>query len=276
MMSADDRTWTRPRARDRDRLELIRALFPDLADELDAAAARHIAPGAAEALDARLDAAAVRLMPQAAFADIVDPESARRIERSFAAARSASARLGIAMPEAEAFAEAGVDYARLGSELASEPGLMAVPAPFGCGADAWQGAFAHDETDATTLVLATEAEKEFDLLDAAPSRTPAVTASGVTWTLRLVPAAERPPVLGLGFSHGPHVTLPEILMLQLMLIVDGAPPIDTASFTWLEGALSGGRLAARHVYDESERAIRITCREIGNQGPHLGARTPIG
>ncbi|MEJ6489932.1 hypothetical protein PQI23_09375 [Leucobacter sp. USCH14] len=277
MTSGNDAgSWVRAHSRAGERLELIRALFPDLASELDAAAARHVVPGAAEALDARLDGAAARLLPQAAFADVAEPESARRIERSFAAARVASAWVGVEMPEAEAFAEAGVDFARLGEALASEPALVAVPAPFGCGADAWRGAFAPGAAGSSTLVLAAEAEREFELLDAAPANTPSVTTARVTWTLRLIPAGERPPVLGLGFAHGPHVTLPEMLMLQLMLIADDAPPIDSASFTWLEGALAGGRLAARHVYDESERAIRITCREIGNQGPHLGARTPVG
>lgn len=287
---------TRPigRRSGRDRVELVRALFPDLAAELDAAAARYAVPGAAEALDERLDAAAARLMPHAAFADVAEPDAARRAEGSFGAAREASAWLGIDVPEVEAFAAAGVDIGHLGSALAADASLTAVPAPIGCGAAAWQAAFtraaeavagspsgasspplAVDASGASPLVLATEAEKEFELLDAAPAGAPVVTESGVTWTLRLVPAGARPPVLGLGFSHGPHVTLPEMLMLQLMLVAAGSAPVDAASFTWLDGSLAGGRLAARHVYDESERAIRITCREVGNQGPHLGARTPI-
>ncbi|SDQ34202.1 hypothetical protein SAMN04488565_2305 [Leucobacter chromiiresistens] len=278
--------WRGDRGRVSARLELIRALFPDLASDLDAAAARHAAPGAAASLDDRLDAAAARLLPQAAFADIDDRGARSRVERSFAAARAACAWMSVDPPEPEAFAAAGVDFARLGAELASDPSLTAVPAPFGCGADVWRAAVAA-ATDASpdavrethgayALVLASEAEHEFGVLDAAPAGAPVATSSGVPWTLRLIPAGVRPPVLGLGFAHGPHVTLPEMLMLQLMLLAEGEQPVDSASFTWLAGALADGRLAARHVYDESERTIRITCREIGNQGPHLGARTPRG
>ncbi len=276
-----------------DRVELIRALFPDLASELDAAATRHAAPSAAASLDASLDAAAARLMPHAGFADVAEPEGARRAEQHFASARIACGWLDIEMPEIEAFVDAGTDIGRLGSALAADSSLTAVPTPFGCGAAVWKTSFQraavalpdapHDgsaplaigSTGDSPLLLATEAEREFDALDTPPPGIPAARAQGRAWTLRLVPSGARPPVLGLGFSHGPHVTLPEVLMLQLMLVASGSPLIDAASFTWLEGSLAGGRLAARHVYDESERAIRITCREVGNQGPHLGARTPL-
>lgn len=65
-------------------------------------------------------------------------------------------------------------------------------------------------------------------------------------------------------------------MLQLIRVVSGEPLVDARSFTWLAGPLADGRLAARHVYDSAERVVRINCREVGNQGPHLGARPPVG
>jgi len=68
-------------------------------------------------------------------------------------------------------------------------------------------------------------------------------------------------------------------MLQLTRAAAGEAPLDGgaggASFTWLAGELAGGGLAARHVWDASEGAIRVSSREIGSQGPHLGARTSI-
>ncbi|MFD5600870.1 hypothetical protein ACFWHR_12540 [Leucobacter sp. NPDC058333] len=267
------------------RLDLVRALFPDLAAEVDGAAARFAPPGRDEAFDAKLDAAAAALMPHAAFSDVADTEGARRAERSFAAARAACTWLDLELPQPEAFVESGADLAGLGQELARDAELWAVPTPFGLGAERWRAAYvraaetvaalAPSASGESPLVLAAEAEREFKLLDTPPAGVPAVNSGGAAWTLRLVPAGERPPVLGLGFAHGPHVTLPEMLMLQLMRVASGVAPVDSASFTWLDGALAEGRLAARHVYDESELAIRITCREIGNQGPHLGARTPL-
>jgi hypothetical protein len=67
-----------------------------------------------------------------------------------------------------------------------------------------------------------------------------------------------------------------MLMLQLSRVVAGEPLVDATSFTWLAGVLAGGKLAARHVYDEAEDTVRITCREVVSQGPHLGARPPVG
>ena len=273
------------------RIALARALFPDLAAELDAALVRSGGGGVIDALDAQLDAGAAALLPHAAFADVAEPEGAHRAERNFAAARLAAGWLGIAVPEPESFAAAGVDLARLGTALAADPALTAVPAPFGLGPERWVEAFGRaademasagagaslerDAEGASPLVLATEAQRDFAILDTVPPSAPAVADGDARWALRLVPAGERPPVLGLAYAHGSHVAMPEMLMLQLMRAAAGLSLVDAASFTWLEGAVAGGRLAARHVYDLSERAIRITCREPGNQGPHLGARTPI-
>ena len=291
--------------------QLARLLFPELAAQLDSALSVHgtrdAAAVAAAAADTELDRAALKLLPHAAFADVADAAATAFAEHSFAAARTAAGWLGVSLPEPEAFAAAGVDLAEIARELplndaarasrgtrgaGREGGVgageyLVVPAPHGLGRDRWIAGFTRaaesgagsayaESAEGAPLVFGPEAEREFPLLDAAPERSPTVPGSDAVWTLRAVPSGACPPVLGLGFDHGPHATLPEILMLQLMRAAAGESPVDSASFTWLAGPLSEGRLAARHVYDASERAIRITCREIGNQGPHLGARTPLG
>lgn len=215
---------------------LARALFPDLAADLDAALAGG--EGSAERdfddwLDGR--AAAVRTeLGGAAFGAIEDAGSRERLERAFAAARTVAGWAGLRLPEPEAFAAAGVDFARLGAALAADPTLAPVAAPHGLGADGWRALFARAageersplgagaaqagaqagaaQADAQPLVLASEAEREFALLDAVPERsTPAVPGAGpgsgtgtgagqhraVRWTLRLVPAGLAPAVLGL-------------------------------------------------------------------------------
>ncbi|MFT4232742.1 MAG: hypothetical protein QM606_08235, partial [Leucobacter sp.] len=216
----------------------------------------------------------------------------------FAATRTVAARAGLRVPEPEAFAEAGTDFARLGTALAADPTLAPVIAPYGLGSRRWRELFARAAEEsggalaaADPLVVASEAEREFGRLDAVPvpemPDLPATTAGAAAaaqpavraeprWTLRLVPAGLAPAVLGLSFEHGPHASLPEMLMLQLTRLVAGEPLVDSRSFTWLAGTLAEGRLAARHVYDSAERAVRINCRETGNQGPHLGARPPVG
>ncbi|WP_336659518.1 hypothetical protein [Leucobacter sp. USHLN153] len=279
---------------DAGRIRLVRAIFPDLAGELDAALARHgNAQGSAggDAFDAWLDDEVERVIGESlgavGFADVDDEVQRARFERAFEAARRAAAWAGVELPQPEAFALAGANLARLGAALAADDTLVPVPAPYGLGTAGWRRAFerAADESsafgtqgDASPLVLASEAEREFSLLDQAPAAVHFVRErSGAVrgWTLRLVPAAPAPAVVGLSFEHGPHLTLPEMLMLQLMRAAEGEPLVDARTFTWLAHPLADGVLAARHVYDESERAIRISCRETGNQGPHLGARPPI-
>ncbi len=65
-------------------------------------------------------------------------------------------------------------------------------------------------------------------------------------------------------------------MLQLMLLEMGEDVVDRQSFTWLHGTFSGGRFAARHFFDAAQRSVGVNTREIGNQGPHLGVRPPVG
>ncbi|MBL3686932.1 hypothetical protein D3248_08205 [Leucobacter zeae] len=346
----------------------MRALFPDIALDLDRALDAHGHADASAAFDAWIDARADAVIPGAGFAQVEDVESAERFQQAFAAARraaawfggaaesgtgapgsdpvgarsAASAPRGLAVPEPEAFSEAGVDFARLARAMAADPSLVPVPAPHGLGADAWRAAYraaasayvrgAASETGAaevgpavgepgiaagplalpegpggSPLVLASEAERGFAQLDAVPvsgGRAAAVVSMGweasagsgaaprtipgidagsgsaerrrPRWTLRLVPAGQRPQTLGLGFAHGEHVSLPEMLMLQLMNLASGEELVDSESFTWLAGPVADGRMAARHVYDAGERVIRITCREVGSQGPHMGTRPPVG
>lgn len=276
-----------------EQLQLVRALFPSLAREYATMteAARDGSDSAQ--FDAWLDREAGAVLAGAAFAAIPDAAVAARFDEAFARARAAAKLLDTELPEPEAFAAAGSDLARFGELLHGRPELVPVPAPYGLGIERWRAAFtragaAHPdvlsaEGGASPLVLAADAERGFDALNRIPDGAgplPVVAqrpATGATtrWALRLVPGGTAPSVLGLGFAHGPHVSLPELLMLQLMRILAGEQPIDTGTFTWLAGSIADGRLAARHVYDAGERVIRITCRETGNQGPHLGSRSPL-
>ncbi|MFA5606368.1 MAG: hypothetical protein WDA07_04165 [Leucobacter sp.] len=264
---------------------LARLLFPELANQLDAALARNVTHDATAEFDAWLDAEAAERLSVAEFDGIEDSEVADRLARAFETARVVAGKLKVRLPETAEFIGAGMDLESMSHALTNDPTLEPVPTPHGLGHRVWEEAFAPVPTyqigsaerktaSADTLILASEAVREFPRLDTAPS-TVTVHSDGCAWTVRLIPAAQKPPLLGLGFVHGSHPTLPEMLMLQLMLRERGSDPVDPASFTWLAGPLADGRLAARHVFDESERAVRITCREIGSQGPHLGARPPV-
>ncbi|MBN9612913.1 MAG: hypothetical protein J0H64_05545 [Actinobacteria bacterium] len=261
--------------------------------------------------DAALDAEAALRFSGIGLSAVAGTSGGAVLQRAFALAGEATRELlglpGLALPEPEAFEAVGYDWPRYAEMLEADPRLMPVPAPFGLGPDAWSRAFvraaglkgavyASVESDGDggsepgdgPFVLSTEVRREFAVLDAVPAGSPVVVTAplaegsrasiaqarpATAWILRLVPAEPEPELLGLNHRHGgPHVALPEMLMLQLMRAVAGLPPLDERSFTWLAGELAGGRLAARHVFDAG--TIRITARETGSQGPHLGARPP--
>ena len=269
---------------------LARLLFPDLADELDRAHAEgsRAAGGTAPAsgAEAMLDAAALAArqgdLGQAAFSSI-DGLEAVRFTRGFELAREVAGWRDLRVPEPEEFWAAGADHAALARALMADASLAVVPTIYGLGSDGWVALFraaARQPSSplslAAPLILAPEVTAEFELLDAVPRGVAAVQGGEVSWTLRLVPATPKPPLVGLSHSHGPHPALPEILMLQLMHVAAREPLLDGSSFTWVHGTLSGGRFAARELFDTSERSVRVNTREVGNQGPHLGARPPIG
>lgn len=269
---------------------LTRSLFPELAARLDAALARHgraDSPGG-ERLEQWLQAGAERVRREtlgaAAYTQIEDPVTRDRFATALAAADRVFGALGIAAPEPESYAAAGVDFSALAREAAADPLLAPIPAPHGLGIAAWRAAFASLDS-APGLVFASEVERAWDALDRPqPDAGPTVPDDrraesgprGIAWGLRLVPAGETPPLIGLSYAHGPHPSLPEMLTLQLLRAASDQPLVDSHSFTWIAGEIAGGGLAARHVFDAGDGVIRISVRGVGSEGPHLGARPPIG
>ena len=270
--------------------QLARLLFAELAEDLDGALAQSQRQGGGRAPADELEhllAAAARSAREgdfgrAAFAG-VEGQEADRFERAFALARTVAGWAGLTVPEPEAFWEQGIDHATLARALMAEPTLVPVPAPYGLGAARWTILFraaarqpASPLSLAAPLVLAPEVVAEFGVLDAAPRGAASAHEGGQEWTLRLIPAGSKPPLVGLSHPHGPHPSLPELLMLQLMQIAAGEPPVDSSSFTWVHGTVGSGKFAARELFDSTDRSVRVNTRETGDQGPHLGARPPIG
>ncbi|MFC5338330.1 hypothetical protein [Leucobacter denitrificans] len=262
-----------------EQVRLARLLFGELAQELDRALGDD--HGVSGSVDRALDEAVNEIRKgeagKAAFIGLHESEAARLAD-SFHAARSVASLAGLTVPEPEEFWLSGAQREKLARALISDHSLVAVPAPYGLGANRWIEVFrAVARQQGSTLSLtapltfAPEVLGAFASLDSAPARVPSVRG----WTLRLVPGDDSPARMGVNYSVGPHATLPEMLMLQLMNLVRGADPVDRRSFTWLQGTFADGKFAARHFYDESGRGVGVNAREIGNQGPHLGVRTPV-
>lgn len=270
-----------------------RLLFGELADEVDRAfeANRGVASTATARANSLIEAGArdarAGALGRAAFQGMSERES-ERLSESFAVATEVCDRVGIAVPAPEAFWAAGVDGSALARALLTDPTLVAVPAPHGLGLSRWTALFRAEARQSGSrlslsapLAVAPEVVSAFSSFDEVPQGVPSVQVSSradtdVRWTLRVISAAPSPPRTGMNHAIGPHPTVAEMFMLQLMLLAQGLPPVDERSFTWLHGTIEGGRFAARSLFDAHERSIRVHTREVGNQGPHLGARPPRG
>ena len=199
-----------------------------------------------------------------------------------------------------------------GAGQGSDTLLTPVLAAHGLGAAWWRARFAalradsaiednplratgNDSGDGDGLTLAPDVIAGFRVFDAVPegARTGAVpvvlgsrasardssdrSIGEVEWTLRLIPSGPTPVHVNLNHRAGgaEHPTLPEMLALQAGRILQGEPPVDQGVFTWLAGTIGDGRIAARAMWDASIGVVRVSCREIGNQGSYLGVRPPV-
>ena len=284
------------------RRRLSRELFPSLARELDIALRTGSGNGesSAQRIDAWLTSKGDWLREavgrDAVLAEVTSSESRDAFDESFRLGELVLEASGVTLPTPEQFVSAGFDFSQLAKLHLEDPTLQLVPAPHGLGAAWWRetamrvAASFPKLLHGPALSFSAEIEREFSLLDLAetdaggrggpqtqpgPRMVDKELGRPVIWTLRLIPASDTPPLLGLSFTHGPHLTLPEMLMLQLMRVCGGRSPVDAQTFTWIAGTLSDGRLAARHVFDKAEGVLRFSSREPGQQGPHQGARPPV-
>ena len=261
-----------------DELRLARKLFPDV----DRALAESGPQDIEEALDARVAELTRRDGALGALGMAGLPGDVRAgLGRAFDCA--AQMWPGLDIPTLDEFVERGTLLDTWERALRDDPTLTVVLAPHGLGAAAWKQQFA-DIPEAPALALSQEVSDEFALLEWPTERShiPTVPATGARapdtptyWTLALVPAATQAPLMGYNHSRGPHPLIGELLTVQLQRLRSGLGPIDTQTFTWIDGRLGEGRLAARHVYDPTEHLIRVSTREWAQQGPHQGARPPI-
>ena len=261
-----------------DETRLARTLFPDI----DRALAETAQNEVARELDARAEALITGEGSLATLsAHDQSAELASQLTRAFDRARDMWP--GLDIPTVQEFVDRGMNLHTWNDALARDDTLMAVLAPHGMGVAAWHEQLA-TRAGAPALVLSREVTAEFALLEWPTDRShmPSVPVTGVAapatpayWTLALIPAADEPPIMGHNHSRETHPLIGELLTVQLHRVHEGLGPIDSRTFTWIDGRLGEGRLAPRHVYDPAEHVVRVSTREWAQQGPHQGARPPI-
>lgn len=264
--------------RQREALMLARLLFPE--------DARVFGEPEGDGVQAELDAGARALTEREGLLAAVGSTAYGELTRAAILDAFDHARAlwpDFTVPTVDEWEGGGANLAGFEEALQADPSLRAVLAPVGLGPDPWFAVF-RETAHAPSLYLSREVIDEFVLLEwpehrgsipALPIAERSGEASPAYWTLSLIPSGDEPPLMGHNHLRGPHPLIAEMLTLQLIRAREGADPLDAQTFTWLEGRLGEGRLAARHVYDPTEHTIRVSTREWAQQGPHQGARPPI-
>lgn len=223
------------------------------------------------------------------------------------------ARMGLAAPTAKALGAAGVEWGALASAFrlmhaeGAEPHLVLAPSlPLAAGPEAadglsWQKLFSlltdGDLVDPNPLrarhdghglqlgsaIAGAETIAELsrqDLVAATASGRPSVRDElGMVWTVAVVALADSASRGSIPYSaaEGQHLTPSEYLALQAQRLVEGAPPIDRYSWTWLHGTVESvdGEQALAAVWLPGYGQIRIYANPIGYVHERLFARTPV-
>lgn len=259
-----------------------RALFPDLATELDAIARNASEVSSRDRVGTWITDQTELLRSghfHTALARYPDAASGAAMSNAFRAMESITQHIGIELPEPEDFLAAGASLQHPDPDSAST--LVPVPAPHGMGAAQWLRVFdGASGGGRPSLTFSTEVTRWFAALDRigsldAPSVVVRERIGLVVWTLRWIPGSVAAPLYGQPFRadwKSRYPTLPELLALAAIRHVAREAPIDTRSFTWLCGDLPLRSFAARYTHDILTDTIRISTRERSDRGAHIGTR----
>ncbi|MGO1434348.1 MAG: hypothetical protein ACTHZM_01630 [Canibacter sp.] len=214
----------------------------------------------------------------AVFGGVTGTRVLNVFQHGFELARAVFAPYAVRVPEPEEFSPA-IEWKAFASALkdSASSRYELVIAPHGLGLGRWQTIGENH----VLLSVSSDVRAEFDRVDrvddteAPRARTVSPFGRTLEWTARLLPASESPAATGQKWNAHRQATLPEMLVLQFGRVIAGRELVDPHSFTWLSGAIAYGRKAARHTFDRSSQTLRISSREIGQQGQHQGSRTPL-
>ena len=286
------------------------AFNPGIATRLERAYVRNVevgrVPGVALASELGAKSLASEIMANAAdaknrggvglagFDQLLNDDTKRDFEESFAATELLFEPLGLVVPTSEQCVDAGIDLAALGAayermqDEGLEPAIVLSPV---LGISSWRQLYQNlakeqvgtDSLKDDGLQVDETVAACWDKLARQPvdDIKASISPDGtLDWSLRLIPATRRPTdvMVDHNHNHAKHPTVCEYLSLQAVRIQALEQPIDGIYSTWLNGTVNDNGTAplAPFVYwDSIGGCINIFATVPDFKAAEQGTRMPV-
>ena len=272
------------------------ALSRRSAEELAAVGADLGALAAATALRNR-QSGKTDLPPDEGLEAIFSPDAKVAFEVAFDNTQQLFDRIGLELPSPEQFSGAGVDFAHLGAEFErmEDEGLQPkiIATVHGLGASVWRTLYENLQNDSIVnrdgtiknggLYIDSTVAENWNKLDQVPPTVLGVPYTGTNthtahaaWTIRLVPGTDRPTNTNVdhAVNNGTHPTITEYLTLQANCLQERRPPIDSNTWTWLNGTFGNGQ-APLGAWLSDYGQVRVYWSYVDYRYAALGSRLPV-
>ena len=231
------------------------------------------------------------------FDAIANPDTREAFGNTFNLEETLFERVGLTVPHAEVFTEAGVDFVELAAKYEKmlndglEPAV--VIAPYHGSLDTWKNlynALAKDSSSTITqrhsnngIMVDGGVESQWTRLDSLPINAyPTAVTNGyshdIPWTIRVIPCSEAPSKFNINYraDNALHPSIAEYLTLQATRAQSGKKLIDTRSYTWLKGIIpvAGANFALYGNSVESSGTINIGYIDEDEELDTVGSRHP--
>jgi hypothetical protein len=222
-------------------------------------------------------------------------------------------RIGVTMPSLAELAAAGIDFERLSSAhedmraLNLEPRLVIAPV---LEAAQWSNLFGALQDDANVnhdgriknggLYIDSEVKTDWRNLQGDEHSTQVSGRRG-SWQVVVIPGTEQPDITNIdrrGTTDGTtvakkiiqrlnnlpntqlhelHPTIPTYLALQAANLQEHEAPIDSSTWTWLEGEFgnANGLQAPSGIWRPGVGRVGLDWRDVGDRRDNLGVRLPV-
>jgi len=226
---------------------------------------------------------------------ITHPETRVAFETALAATEQLFARIGLVAPTAEQLTASGIDLVQLAAQFeqmdpSSMPEIVIAPQ---LSVGQWKQTFKALHDDQTInqtgrikndgLYIADDVAHNWDSLGQSPAGVPTTTTAAgtdpaTTWTVRIIPGTDKPSTTNVPHNDPNYLDKPivhEYLTLQATRLQDPTQePIDSNTWTWLNGTMNAGSQAPFGIWRSDEGRVRLNWRGVGFSSGILGVRLP--
>ena len=229
------------------------------------------------------------------FDQLTNPDTRQAFETSFTATEQLFDRINLTTPTAEQCIDAGVDlialataYERMKTE-GLQPELVLSPK---LDRGAWHALYQQLEGVLllinNNILASNDINNRWNTLATLPDDVPTIVTSSSSvdidksppWSLRLVPGTSAPATTRVKHSYNQavHPTFSEYLTLQAIRLQANQEPLDSLSYTWLNGSFVNSDDCVCALFGRwisSEKEIMIDLEYADSLFDRMGARLPI-